>query len=105
MSSNEHFHGITILTPSDWEKFKEQFEAQHPGFFIGLHSRFPGLTPSEIRLLTLLKLEFNIKMMARTLGISPQSIAKSRYRLRKKLKLGKHQSLNNIHESNWTPTT
>lgn len=94
--SRSYFHETIILTPLDWEQFKTVFNKQYPGFFVKLHTRFPKLTPSEIRLVTLLKLQFTIKMMAKTLGVSPQSIIKSRYRLKKKLELPKEADLETI---------
>ncbi|MFL5765150.1 MAG: helix-turn-helix transcriptional regulator [Bacteroidia bacterium] len=98
MDSRKFFHEITILTPYDWEKFREEFEKRYPGFFILLHTHYPRLTPSEVRLMALMKLNFSIRMIATTLGISPQSIIKSRYRLKKKLELKKEEDLDSILE-------
>jgi hypothetical protein len=94
--SRSYFHETIILTPLDWEHFKTAFNKQYPGFFVGLHGRYPKFTPSEIRLVTLLKLQFTIKMMAKTLGVSPQSIIKGRYRLKKKLQLPEGADLETI---------
>jgi hypothetical protein len=93
MKEKRHLHEAIILTPSDWEKFRKNFENIHPQFYIRLHDRFPDLTPAEIRLATLIKLRFSTKKMAGTLGISPQSIIKTRYRMKKKLDLGKDINL------------
>ncbi|WP_229364407.1 tetratricopeptide repeat protein [Fibrella aestuarina] len=81
----EHLMQQVILTEADWQQFKRLFEQVHPGFFETLHARFPALTPAEIRLLALSKLAIPSKDMAFVLGVSQESIRKSRYRLRKKL--------------------
>jgi DNA-binding CsgD family transcriptional regulator len=98
MLNKRHLHEAIILTPSDWEKFKNHFEQLHPDFYIRLHDLYPRLTPSELRLVTLIKLKFSTKKMAGTLGISPQSIIKTRYRLKKKLKLDKDKNLDSAIE-------
>lgn len=74
-----------ILTEADWQQFKTRFEDVYPGFFSALLSRYPDLTKAEIRLLALLKLQIDSTQMSRMLGISPESIQKASYRLRKKL--------------------
>jgi tetratricopeptide (TPR) repeat protein len=74
-----------ILTDKDWLRFRQLFEQAHPGFFDKLHQAQPDLTPAEVRLLTLLKLDIPTKEMGFMLGISAESIRKSRYRLRRKL--------------------
>ena len=81
----------SILTDKDWVRFKTTFEEVHKNFFVKLKSKQPGLTESEIRLAALTKLNLSTKEMANMLGISTDSIHKSRYRLRKKLLgYGKH---------------
>lgn len=98
MHNKGHLHQAIILTDSDWEKFKAQFELHYPDFYIRLHEHLPHLTPSEIRLITLLKLQLSTKAMAAILGISPQSIIKTRYRLKKKLKVDKDKKLDKALE-------
>jgi DNA-binding CsgD family transcriptional regulator len=98
MYSKGQLHQAIILTDSDWEKFKAQFELHYPNFYIRLHEKLPHLTPSEIRLVTLLKLQLNTRAMAAILGISPQSIIKTRYRLKKKLNLHRDKKLDTALE-------
>ena len=74
-----------ILTEVDWQQFKQLFEGVYPDFFNGLQSRFAELTPAEIRLLALLKLDISTKQMAYMLGVNTNTIRMSRYRLRRKL--------------------
>lgn len=76
-----------ILTEEGWAEFKLLFDKVHQGFFIRLRTKYPELTESEIRLLALTRLNISTRDMAAMIGISPESIHKTRYRLRKKLGL------------------
>lgn len=76
---------LQILTEDDWESFKLAFEGVHPGFFGKLRYHYPDITVSELRLAALIKLKLTLKESAAMLGISPESVKKSRYRLKKKL--------------------
>ena len=99
MADKSSFHETRILTPHDWDRFKTDFNKHFPGYFAKLHTKYPNLTASEIRLMALLKLHFNIKKIAFILGIAPQSIIKSRYRLKKKLALKDSITLEKISQS------
>lgn len=77
----------------DWKEFRLYFEEVHPGFFERLKNRCPGLTPNELRLCALLRLNLSSKEIASLLGISPSSVKIARYRLRKKLQLNNKESL------------
>lgn len=71
----------------EWEQFRVIFEEVHPTFFAQLQLQFPDVTPNELRLAALLRLNFSSKAMAGLLGISEESVRKARYRLRQKLQL------------------
>ncbi|AEV99132.1 Tetratricopeptide TPR_1 repeat-containing protein [Niastella koreensis GR20-10] len=75
----------SILTENDWNEFRNLFEKVQIGFFSTLKQRFPDLTPSEQRLLALMKLNLSKREMAGMLGIAPDSIKKTRQRIRKKI--------------------
>lgn len=75
----------SILKEEDWTEFKVLFEQLHPGFIQNLNKKYDNLTKSEERLLTLAKLGMGDSEMAEMLGISPESVQKTRYRMRKKL--------------------
>ncbi|HMP98754.1 MAG TPA: hypothetical protein PKC24_03165 [Cyclobacteriaceae bacterium] len=77
----------SILTEEDWWEFKVIFERVHKGFFTELRNKFPDLTNAEVRLAALLKLQLSTREIAGMLGISPESVSKTRHRLRKKLNL------------------
>jgi tetratricopeptide (TPR) repeat protein len=92
----EILNKTTILTEEDWNKFKELFEQVHKGFFIRLKEKLPDLTQAEIRLVCLSKLKLDTKQMAGILGVSTDTIKKTRYRLRKKLGLSGEDNIEEI---------
>ena len=77
----------------DWDQFRVIFEDVHPNFFAELQRQFPEVTPNELRLAALLRLNFSSKAMAGLLGISEESVKKARYRLRQKLQLSTADNL------------
>lgn len=78
---------LTILTEEDWEHFKKLFESAFPNYLTSLLVKYPALTKAEIRLITLSKLNLSIKDIANMLAISPESVRRTKYRLRDKLAL------------------
>jgi tetratricopeptide (TPR) repeat protein len=78
---------------TDWDDFKHSFEKVHQEFFKKLNQSAHELTPGELKLASLMRMNLSSKEIASTLGISPESLRISRYRLRKKLKLEKGESL------------
>jgi tetratricopeptide (TPR) repeat protein len=77
----------TILTENDWEHFKELFERVYPGFFFGLKKQVPEISLAELRMASLIKLKLQVREAAILLGISPNSVHKTRQRLRLRLGL------------------
>jgi len=83
----------SIHIDKDWQDFKRQFEEVHSNFFSVLKGKYPDLTNNELKLCALLKLNMNLKEAATVMGISPESVKTARYRLRKKLGLGREDNL------------
>jgi tetratricopeptide (TPR) repeat protein/DNA-binding CsgD family transcriptional regulator len=77
----------TILTEEDWVKFKTLFEKIYPGFFLKLIETVSDITTAEQRMAALTRLRFSTKQIASILGISPDSVHKTRQRLRNRLNL------------------
>ncbi len=80
----------------DWEKFDAQFKAAHPEFVKKLLERFPELTPMEVRVSTLLRLNLKSHEIAKLFCLEERSIETHRFNIRKKLKLETKQSLSNF---------
>lgn len=59
----------------------------HNSFLNSLEKKYPNITESEKKIVSLLRLNFTSKEMASVLGISHNSVNVARYRLRKKLGL------------------
>jgi DNA-binding CsgD family transcriptional regulator len=83
----------TILTDEDWEKFKNLFTKVYPGFFIDLKQHVPDITLAEQRMAALIKLGIPNKDAAFMLGISHNSIYKTRQRLRQRLGIEKDDEM------------
>lgn len=71
----------------DWDEFKLYFEQVYVDFYQNLHERYPDLTNTELRHCALIKLNLSISECANILGISPESVKISRFRLKKKMNL------------------
>lgn len=85
-----------IIREEDWSEFKKRFEVVHPQFITKLNIHFGKLSASETRLACLIKLNISNKDIAAMLGISPESVLKSRYRFKKKLNLNDDEQLDHI---------
>ncbi|MFD0862205.1 helix-turn-helix transcriptional regulator [Sungkyunkwania multivorans] len=74
--------------------FKDRVEKLSNEFYEKLRAHFPQLTRSEVRLCSLIRLNIDNPEIAMLQNVSPQSVYKSRFRLRKKLGLSKEVDLN-----------
>lgn len=77
----------TILTEEDWGKFKILFEKIHPGFFAQLRQRINDITLAEQRMAALIRLQLQPKQISSLLGISLNSVYKTKQRLRNRFNL------------------
>lgn len=84
---------IGLNKDQSWLEFEKRFSAVNNDFYQKIKSQFPNLTPYDLKICALLKLDFTGKEMATLLGISAESAQTSRYRLRKKLGLKKEDNL------------
>ncbi|MEO9513323.1 MAG: tetratricopeptide repeat protein [Flavobacteriaceae bacterium] len=78
----------------DWEVFKSYFSEVHNDFDQKLKTLYPDISEKEIRLSAFLRMNLTTKEIAATLNVLPDSILKSKYRLKKKLELDKETDLN-----------
>ncbi len=70
-----------------WEEFEVRFRQVHTNFYEKLLNRFPELSPNELKLCALLRLNLSTKEICELTGQLPASLDMARYRLRKKLGL------------------
>ena len=76
-----------------WKEFEKIFKNIHSGFYDKLLSINPELTPTEIKIAALLKLNLTTKEIAAIAFKSEGGIKTARYRLRKKLGLSSDDKL------------
>ena len=77
----------------DWEVFKTYFAEVHNDFDQKLKTLYADISEKEIRLAAFLRMNLTTKEIAATLNVLPDSILKSKYRLKKKLELDKEMDL------------
>lgn len=77
----------------DWEVFKTYFSEVHNDFDQKIKTFYPEITEKEIRLAAFLRMNLTTKEIATTLNVLPESILKSKYRLKKKLGLDRETDL------------
>ena len=93
-----HLRGIISgleaqLKNNSWIEFESIFKNIHSDFFQKLVSMCPDLTPAEIKMAALLKLNLNTKEISAIAFKSEAGIKSTRYRLRKKLGLASDDNL------------
>ncbi|MCC7439595.1 MAG: tetratricopeptide repeat protein [Armatimonadetes bacterium] len=77
----------------DWERFQQEFQHVHHDFIRRIASDHPKLTPTELKVCALLKVNLSNKEIANLLSISLRSIESHRYSIRKKMGLAGEISL------------
>ena len=77
----------------DWEVFKTYFADVHNDFDQKLKTVYADITEKEIRLAAFLRMNLSTKEIAAMFNVMPDSILKSKYRLKKKLALDKEIDL------------
>lgn len=85
-----------ILTSEDWSAFKIYFEKVFPDYIRRLRTSFPSITEAEERLFLFIKLNLTNKEAAAILGISVESVKKTRSRLRKRLALDENTDIDDF---------
>lgn len=77
----------------DWSDFNTHFESINKNFYTRLKQNYPEISPNDLKICALIKLNMSIKEMAAILNISPDSVKTARYRLRKKMQLNTEDNL------------
>ena len=85
--------GSNLSEEDAWTVFQENFDLIHENFFRKLKERYPSLTPTDLKLCTLLRLNYSSKEIAGMMHISIRGVEAARYRLRKKLNLSETENL------------
>ncbi|MGV8095341.1 MAG: response regulator [Mangrovibacterium sp.] len=81
---------------NNWTVFQLKFNQTYPNFISRLAGRYPQLTQQDLIIISSLYINLNTHQLSVILGISPDSVRKSKYRLKKKLGLGQEEDLVHI---------
>ncbi|PKQ64798.1 hypothetical protein BZG02_02775 [Labilibaculum filiforme] len=90
---------ITKSSNSLWDDFNNRFISVNENFYERLRTEVPDLSPTDLKICALIKLNFSGKEMAHLLGISVNSVHMARHRLRKKMDLERNINLSNFISS------
>ncbi|MFI5200984.1 MAG: tetratricopeptide repeat protein [Candidatus Kapaibacterium sp.] len=82
-----------IKSDRDWETFENQFNQVHGGFLRELSARYPTLTPAELKIAILTRLNLSTKAMANLLCLSIRTAENHRQNIRNKLRLSTDANL------------
>jgi DNA-binding CsgD family transcriptional regulator/tRNA splicing endonuclease len=86
----------SILTEEDWLRFRAMFDKVYPDFFARLTHLANEATQAEQRMAALIRLGIGNKQMATMLGVSADTVRKSKSRLRQRLQLSAQEDLDQI---------
>jgi ligand-binding sensor domain-containing protein/DNA-binding CsgD family transcriptional regulator len=78
------------------EVFERAFDEVHEEFLDKLKSKFPALTPTELRMCAYLKMNISTKEIAPLMNISARGVEICRYRIRKKLGISRTTNLTSM---------
>ena len=81
---------------ANWDQFASHFDELNDGFLNKLKSNHAGLSRNDLKVCAYLKLNFTTKQIAQLQNITVRGVEIHRYRLRKKLPVGKDQSLSDF---------
>jgi tetratricopeptide (TPR) repeat protein/DNA-binding CsgD family transcriptional regulator len=82
-----------IRSDRDWETFENQFKQVHHDFLQRLSSDHPSLTPTELKVAAMIKLNFSSKAIANLFCLSTRTVENHRQSIRKKLGLSPESNL------------
>jgi DNA-binding CsgD family transcriptional regulator len=82
-----------------WEDFKLYFVKTNPNFLFLLAGKYPALTQIDLKYCCYLKMNMTNDDIRSLLGINQESVRTHKYRLKKKLSLGKDDSLRGYLQS------
>jgi DNA-binding CsgD family transcriptional regulator len=77
----------------DWSGLLSHFDRLYPGFLVSLGTVVKDLTPKEIRLCILIRLNLGTRDIARILHVSKDSVKKDRNALNEKMRLPGNREL------------
>jgi DNA-binding CsgD family transcriptional regulator len=83
----------SLASEDDWQTFERQFHQTHQDFIRHLAESYPELTPTELKVCSLLKVNCSTKDVARILSISRHTVDGHRTAIRRKIGLAADANL------------
>ncbi len=77
----------------EWGEFERRFAQVHPGFIEALTHVASDLSPAEVRVASLLRMQMNTKEIAALLCVTTRAVEKHRLSIRQKLRLDRQANL------------
>ena len=93
LAINNSLLNFVLVTDAEWIKFREEFSKAYPLFFPRLQQQVFKITPAEERLACLMCLQISNKQIANMLGISIDSVSRSKRRLKQRMAIPEDQTL------------
>lgn len=78
------------------KELEDRLYALHSDFILKIKEQYPGINDNDMLILGSIKLGWSTKEISAALNVSPQSIIKSRYRIRKKMNLDTSENLTDL---------
>lgn len=88
-----------MRTEEGWNNFITSYSKINSNFLNTLLTDYPQLSKSDIRICLLFRLKFSYKEIANLLNITPDTVKKYRYRIRRKLALPKELTIDQFLEN------
>ena len=82
-----------VSSDDDWNIFQSNFDRIHENFFRNLKTQYPNLTPNDLRLCALLRLNLSTKDICNMMNLSIRGIEGARLRLRRRLNIPPDKNL------------
>lgn len=84
---------------ANWEVFKSHFAAVHKDFEVKIKAYSDDITNNDVRLAAFLKMKLTTKEIAAMLNVLPESVTKTKYRLKKKFNLDVDEDFDSFLEN------
>jgi ligand-binding sensor domain-containing protein/DNA-binding CsgD family transcriptional regulator len=82
-----------LMSEDYWDEFNLYFNQVNQDFAQAILEKHPQLTPNDLRMCSLMRINLNTKEIASLLNISTRGVEKSRSRLKKRLELSREDDL------------
>lgn len=90
----------SITNDNNWTAFNLYFQNTYPNFFEKLQNDYPKINLMDKHLITLIKINLSNKEIGKVLNISRESVAKAKYRLRKKMNINSATEMEQVISKN-----